>query len=194
MGYEAAVARLVAALNNVVIDETPYFSVHSGVVQIGDQIVAFPAESGHGKTTLTAAALQAGARYLSDEALVFDDDGSVVPYPKPLALAPRSLQLLELGESEGERMLTAEDLGSTVAGPARLRHLVIAGYGSDQIELTPLPRSAAVATLIELSFNHFKDPGRAFQIATQVAREVDVWRLDYDDPKEAIDLLVESLS
>ncbi|MFN2201561.1 MAG: hypothetical protein ACK2UO_10155 [Caldilineaceae bacterium] len=63
-----------------------YLFVHAGVVAIGDKAVILPGESGSGKSTLVSALLDGGATYYSDDMAVFDRDGLVIPYPKPLAL------------------------------------------------------------------------------------------------------------
>jgi hypothetical protein len=59
--------------------------------------------------------------------------------------------------------------------------------------LERLSSSQAVVELIGKSFNHYKDPERAFRLATQSAQQVGVWKLDYDDPREAIDLVAQEL-
>lgn len=191
---ERATAAVVAGLNNAAIDQCPHFAVHSGVAAWPGGIVAVPAESGYGKTTLTACLVKVGFEYLSDEALIFSDDGTVLPYPKPFALSPWSAELLELSHREEEILITAADLGGTVAGGGRLTDLVISEYGHGESSLDQLSKSQGVAALIRYSFNHYKDPERAFRLATEIAREVRVWSLTYDDPLEAAELLAEQLS
>lgn len=160
-----------------------------------DQIIAFPADSGAGKTTLAAVAVQSGLSYLSDEALVLDDDTSVIPYPKPMALSSWSFGLLGGRTEAEETLLIPPDLGGSFHGGGKpLSHVVIARYGHERATLNQRSASQAVTELLGKSFNHYKDPARAFQIATEVAREVDVWQLDYDDPREAINLLVDRIS
>lgn len=183
----------VASLNFVAVDQCDHFAVHSGVARWNDGVVALPAESGHGKTTLTASLVKAGFEYLSDEALVFEDDGTIVPYPKPLALSEWSADVLDVGTAGAETLVTAGDLGGEVGDGGPLTDLILSEYGHGEAKLESLPRSEAVASLIRLSFNHFKDPERAFRIATSVAREIRVWSLRYDDPIEAAALISDSL-
>jgi len=186
---------LVAGLNNTVIASCPMFAVHSGVVGWPKGIVALPASSGGGKSTLTAALLRSGFDYLSDEALVVDDSGDVVPYPKPMALSRWSADTLGLESGSAESLLTPTDLGaSRYEDTGRLTDLVLAEYGHDELALRPSPRSDAVAALIGHSFNHYKDPVRAFRLATDLARETRVWRLEYDDPLEAAALISATLA
>jgi hypothetical protein len=60
--------------------------VHAGVVEWKGRAIIIPGRSFSGKSTLVAALLQAGATYYSDEYAVFDAQGRVHPYPRPLSL------------------------------------------------------------------------------------------------------------
>ena len=182
-------------MNQSVIGEVHEFASHASVVAKDDQIIAFPADSGAGKTTLAAVAVQSGLTYLSDEALVLDDDGRAIPYPKPMALSSWSFELLGGRTKAEETLLIPPDLGGYFhPGGKPLSHVVVARYGHERATLSQLPASQAVAELLDKSFNHYKDPARAFRIATDVAREVDVWQLDYDEPREAIELLIDRIT
>jgi hypothetical protein len=193
-----AVQRLVATLNQSAIDDYRGFAVHAGVVAIGGESIAFPVNSGGGKSTLTAACLLAGFDYVSDEALCVDMDGAVVTYPKPISLSPRSFELLgvdldsvavEANESEG--LATATDLNAAVAEvPLTLRHLVLPAYGQDHLSLEEVAPSEAMASLLSYSFNHYKHGEEAFHLAAKVASELDaVWRLSYGNPLEGAEKL-----
>lgn len=135
-----------------------------------------------------------GYDYVSDEALVLDSDAHVHAYPKPLAFSEWSARKLGLAGNGTEILATAADLGGRIGRGRRLTDVVISEYGHDRPELEPMPKSQAVAALIEFSFNHFKAPERAFRIATAVARDVSVWRLHYNDPTPAIRLVTEKLA
>lgn len=190
----AALQRLVAALNQSAIGEYRGFAVHAGVVATGGGSIAFPVNSGGGKSTLTAACLLAGFDYVSDEALCVDMDGAVVTYPKPLSLSPRSFELLGVDPdsvavraSESEGLAIATDLNAAVAeGPLTLRHLVLPSYGRDHLSLEEVSPSEAMTALLTFSFNHYKHGEGAFRLAARLASELDgVWRLRYGDPVEA---------
>ncbi len=60
--------------------------VHAGVVGWNDKAIVVPGPSHAGKSTLVAALLAAGATYYSDEYAVFDPQGRVHPFPRPLQL------------------------------------------------------------------------------------------------------------
>lgn len=185
-----AVVSLMAALNLAVLENTPYFAAHAGAVAAGDSVIAFPADSGDGKSTLVAACLRSGFDYLSDEALALDDTGRVVPYPKPVALSAWSRDRLGLhGEGE-ESLFPSSALDSRPhPGGEPVSRLVLIEREQADTSLEPLPRSAGVTALLSRSFNHYKDPERAFRLATETARHAEVWRLPYHDPLTAAGLL-----
>lgn len=60
--------------------------VHAGVVGWNGKAIVFPANSRHGKTTLTAELVRNGATYYSDDYAVFDADGFVHPFARLLSV------------------------------------------------------------------------------------------------------------
>ncbi len=60
--------------------------VHAGVVEWKAKAIILPGSSYTGKTHLVKELLRAGATYYSDEYAVFDSDGLVHSYPRPLSL------------------------------------------------------------------------------------------------------------
>ena len=193
-------ARLLAELNRSAIERYDGFAVHAGVVALGDRVACFPGESGLGKSTMTAACIGAGFAYVSDEALCVEPaSGAVVPYPRPLALAPASAALLGIDRNQrpptgadGELLLTAADLGGAHVEPARrlrLTDVVELRRGASEAHLEPLHRSGALAALLSMSFNHFKDPDASVDVVAALAADVRMWRLHHEDPVEAAALL-----
>ncbi len=193
---------LFAELNLHAIEGFGEFAVHAGVVAMGDRVVAFPAESEGGKSTITAACLAAGFDYVSDEALcVTFADGRVLPYPKPIMLSEHSQSLLGLpapvvrleGEHE-EAGFRPEDLGAgTAEGELGLGEIVRLVRREGQPQLRQLHSSEAVSLLLRMSFNHYKRPRESFELVTRLAREARVWELGYDDPTLAAKLLWDRL-
>lgn len=191
---DRALPALVAGLNQAAIGDCEHFAAHAGVVGTSIGVVAMPALSGGGKSTLTASLVQAGLGYLSDEALVVDHGGAVIPYPKPFALSAWSSKVLGIDSGSDETLVTPADLdGQLHEGPDHLTDIVLSSFDHPETSLTPLPKSSAVAALIQYSFNHYKAPERTFRLATDIAREVRVWQLEYDDPLRGAQLLAEEL-
>jgi hypothetical protein len=80
--------------------------VHAGVVAWRGRALVLPGRSRSGKSELVAALVRAGADYLSDEFAVFDRDGRVHPYARPIALR----------RPDGARRVSPETLGGRAAG------------------------------------------------------------------------------
>lgn len=196
-GPATAVAHVLAAVNAAALARANCLAVHAAVVARQGRAVAFPAASGQGKSTLAAACLLGGWDYVSDEALCLHwATGAVLAYPRPMELSEWSRAATGLPATTGpaEAFLTAAQLGARVAvGPLELEHLVLLERG-DGVALDPLPRRDGVAALLTRSFNHWRNPGRAFDLAHEVVSRATVWRLRLGDPRTAATLLRRTLS
>lgn len=196
------VGALLTELNLEALGEVKHFAAHAGVIAAEGKVIAFPAESGDGKSTLTAACLAAGFDYVSDEALCIEyGTGEVVAYPKPLGLSRWSREALDLPSPrvqlqapQDEAALLPEELGARVAtGTLRLAHVVHLVRTEGEARLEPLPGSETMATLLRMSFNHYKRPQDAFAMAADLAQSSRGWRLELSDPTKAARLLAERL-
>ena len=186
---------VLAEINRRAIEEMDYFGTHAGVVSIGDRTIAFPADSGEGKSTLVAACLQAGFEYVSDEALCLDyGDASVISYPKPLNLSRWSLE--RLGLSVEEEVTTKVPVAPTELGaiavllPRMLTDVVLLERMSGTPSLERLPTSSAMAALLTASFNHYKRPAETYALISKVASATRASKIAYDEPKRAARLLL----
>jgi len=65
---------------------TTRFFVHAGVVGWSGKAIVIPGRSFTGKTTLVTEFLRVGATYYSDEFAVFDKNGYVHPFDRPLGV------------------------------------------------------------------------------------------------------------
>jgi hypothetical protein len=115
--------------------------VHAGVVAIDGRALLLPGWALYGKTTLTAALLQAGAAYGSDEWAVLSPDGLVHPYPQPLYMRTPA----------GFSRVTAAELGAApfteplpVAAVAHLRYQPGSPYQAE-----PISAGMAVLRLLD---------------------------------------------
>lgn len=77
-------------------------AVHAGAIALDRQAILLPGRPQTGKTRLIMAWLREGARYLSDEFALLDDQGRVHPYPR----------LLAMREGSQIRRVPPESLGS----------------------------------------------------------------------------------
>jgi hypothetical protein len=110
--FDSLVRILVAEFTKSVV------FVHAGVVGWKGRAIILPGNSFFGKTTLVAELINRGATYYSDEYAVFDEDGLVHPFARPLSLRTSGpnidemdLPVAELGGQKGEQPLP---IGSVV--------------------------------------------------------------------------------
>jgi hypothetical protein len=194
----AGIQLALAALTAEIVAHTPRLCIHSGVVRSAGGVVAIPGFSGFGKTTLTAALLQAGFGYLSDEALALDrNSGEAVPFPRPLALAGDVWPLLGLpAESRPaadlEALVPPRSLGS-LAAAGQVSDVVLARRRSGAARLQAAPRGDAVVALLTHSFNHYRNPAASFSQVVSVIRATRVWQAGYQDAPELAALLAAQL-
>lgn len=197
VGAHESVVEALTVLNMTAIAQCRSFAVHAGVVSTPAGAIAFPAASGGGKSTITAACLLAGFDYLSDEALVVDWDAATVrPYPKWLSLSPWSAQHVGLAPRVGvERVYTAGELSAKVA-PAGLplAHVVLLRRTGGPPRLEPVSRALAAHHLLTMSFNHYQRPEPAFSLVCELVRGASAWVLELDGGPEAATLLRRELS
>lgn len=154
-------------------------------------MIAFPAPSGRGKSTLVAACLLSGFDYWSDEALVLDFNGQVVPYPRPIMLSSESARILGVTDRKPSEMpYGPAALGGRLGqGEGRLGHLVALRQEPGRAFLGPLSPSEAVSLLLQNCFNHYRQPEATYRIVTDLAATAELWTLTYEDPRDAAGLL-----
>jgi hypothetical protein len=104
--------KLFEAMVRVAVGEfaTDHVFIHAGTVAWKGRTIIMPATSFQGKSTLTAALVQEGAEYFSDEYAILDSEGMVHPYPRPLYFRtedyiPYERSVEELGGRAGTRPL-----------------------------------------------------------------------------------------
>ena len=188
-------------INAWAIDDCRDFAVHAGVVSVAGRAVAFPAPSGAGKSVLTAAAVMAGASYVSDEALVTTwEGGQVRPYPKPINLDQPALTLLGLRTATPAGRKAAIDPATLGARPGVGAVLDLETIVVLQRRPSGVPGLATASTadaaelLLRLSFNHFRDPIASVKMASTLARKSRCVVLTYSEPLSAAGLLLEAAS
>lgn len=186
----------LADLTRMLIDRSPHTCVHAAVVSSATSVIAFPGASGLGKSTLAAAVVRAGFRYLSDEALAIDPESlTVAPFARPLALDANSWALLSLASApppEGqEGFVRATRLGQLDHERRGLTDIVLVERADGPMRLTPTSRSGAVSVLVERSFNHYRAPLETFRTVVRVVRGCRVWSGTYSDAPSFAELLAD---
>lgn len=190
----------VAEFTRLAVTHSNLLCLHAGVVTTPRGLLAVPGYSGLGKTTLTAALVQAGFAYVSDEVLAVDRrTGQVTAFPRPLGLAGDVWPVLDLpGEPppDGtERLLAPSTFGHIDAEGGRVADIVLARRvpGRAGLELAS-SRGAAVAALLTRSFNHFRDPAGSFRAAVGLVRAATVWDARYESAPELAKLIAAAVA
>ena len=72
-----------------------FLNIHAGVLRAPGGCVLLPAPQGSGKSTLTAALVQAGSGYFSDEVALLDDGLLVAPFPQAICVKEGGIAALD---------------------------------------------------------------------------------------------------
>jgi hypothetical protein len=202
-----AIARLVWEVNRGVVEEAgSRLLLHAAAAARDGRIVLLAGPEGSGKSTLVTALVRSGLRYVTDETVAVDVPGTkIVPYPKPIALDCRSLDVVDgehpaapspLEEGSDQRLMPPQairrDAIAQPGGVARL--LVLPSYRPGQQTATrPLPRPEAAVALAEQAFN-FRQFGRGrLDAVAEVVRGCECYRLEVGDAAAARDVVLDLL-
>jgi hypothetical protein len=152
--------------------------LHAGCVEVDGRAIVLPGYTLSGKTTMTAALVRAGARYLSDEYAIINTEGLVLPYARPLSLRDdlRRTVTRVAPEELGER---ASDDPVPVGLFALLRHDHADGWN-----VAPLSRAHAILALLSQTVparSRTLDAMSALERATEEALTVHGTRGDADE-------------
>lgn len=145
------------------VERHPFqFYIHAGVVGSGDRCILLPAAAGSGKSSLTAALVHRGYRYLSDEVALIEPTTFRVP-PVPLAVCVKSTgwevmsrYFPRLRARMGHERMDGKlvryvppDPGSIQPTSALVSHIVFPRYdGKAATEMRPIARSEALRRLM----------------------------------------------
>jgi hypothetical protein len=142
--------------------------VHAGVVGWRGQAIIIPGRSLSGKTTLVAELLRAGAEYYSDEYAVFDQEGRVHPYARPLAVRE--------GEGLKQTRRRVEEFGGRVGKEPLPVALVVVTRYERGARWCPrrLTAGECVLELLSNTVPARRSPGRVLRVLTNAAARATV--------------------
>jgi len=166
--------------------------LHGSAVAVDGKVIAFLGDCGLGKSSLTAAFLQAGCPLVTDDLLVLSRRGAgytVEPGIPSIKLYPRVARRLLGARGAGPRMTpgTAKmvlpvPLAMSVRGPLSLHTLYVLSRGRS-VRITPLTPAAAFLEIVRDAFNTVQlDAGRLasqFRFARRLATTARVRLLAY---------------
>lgn len=161
--------------------------VHAGVVAYQGRALVIPAPTFSGKTTLVAALVGAGAEYFSDEYALFDSDGLVHPYAKPLSIRQ--------GDRPGKNHDVTSLGGRVGEGPLPLGLVVMALYRPGaQWKPRKLSGGEGVLSLISNAIAAQDRPEEVFATLTRAAHGVPVLEGERGEATDLAPLLLEQMS
>jgi hypothetical protein len=132
--------------------------IHAGVVAWENRAIILPGSSRAGKSTLVWSLVQAGAVYYSDEYAVFDENGSVYPFPLPISLR------LQDGQ---RRMIMPDRVGTAPLAPDLI---AFARYRPGAIWLPhALKPAQTVLQLLRHSIAIRRNPSFVFPVLTKIS-------------------------
>jgi ABC-type thiamine transport system ATPase subunit len=201
---DLAIARLVWEVNRGVVDEARNkLLLHAAAAERDGRVVLIAGPEGSGKSTLVAALVRSGLRYMTDETVAVEVPGATIePYPKPIALDGAALESLNLTSVVPTRTEIGLEHGLVAAQAIRadaitqskgLAALVVfptyrAGAPSSARSVT---RAEAAIALADQAFNFWAlGPGRLEAIAA-VVRGSDCCGLDMGDVGIAQEVVLE---
>jgi HprK-related kinase A len=181
-----------------------FLAIHSAVVERGGLAVILPGRPGSGKSTLCAALIHRGWRLLSDEfALVDPQSGALLPFPRPVSLKNRSIEVIRefapeasigpaVPDTHKGRIAYMRPPTDSVArateGAAPAWVIFPAYRDGAAARLDPLPRTRALLRLAENSFNYSLRGVQGFERLSSVVESSRCSVLEYGDLEQAIKL------
>lgn len=212
------VRMVTTGINQLAVDNNPdHVLFHAGAVERDGKVIVIAGDSGRGKSTLTAALVQDGFSYLTDEMVALDPTTlAVVPYPKAVDLDDRARSMLGLdrpdpgpdGRPAGAEVdagltktgVTPSRLGSLSAGGRLALFVLLVGETSGEPLTVTTGAPASVTTLVELIGTVFRpsfDDPRAFDLVAHLHTLVPVSvlpRTTLDDARLVVRAEFERLS
>jgi hypothetical protein len=172
---DLAIAQLVWEVNRGVVEESDHrLLLHAAAAEHDGRIVVLAGPEGSGKSTLVDALVRSGLRYVTDETVAIElPAGTIVPYPKPIALDETEHCQPLVAANEIRRDAVATSGGH----PCFL--VLLAGYAPGRATAArAITRAEAAVVLAEQAFN-FRNlgPGRLDALA-EVVRACDCYRLE----------------
>ena len=180
-------------------------ALHAGAVQVGNQGILLPGNSGSGKSTFAAWLTACGCSYLSDELVILSEDGKRIrPFTRPLTIRSASAEALapyvrfqenEVLTGDSGFMVPHRLLNPDFAPTQPLLSLILfpcytAGAATALTELTP---GLGCSRLMECYVNARNIPGHGISDLARISRSVPVMELSYGSFPGLGTLLAEAL-
>lgn len=176
-----------------------YLAIHASAVSWKDRAVIMPALANSGKTTTAAGLTRAGFQYLTDEAALIDPvTGWVHPFPRPLAMSPQSVAVVDgLFGDLPARFLDMESSGfhippecirpGSVGAPCPVSFIVAPKYERGAVTtLERMARADMLVLLFQQSFNASSHGSAGIRLLGKLVGNARCYRLQIGDLNEAV--------
>jgi len=162
--------------------------LHAGGVEVDGRVIVLPGRSHAGKSTLVAAFLERGAKYLSDDMIPIDRKLLAHPFPRPIGIRTKT--------GGSPRRTPIEKMGATHAdGPLPMAMVWSGTY--DPLKITPSFNlrngGRAFADLLAQSPGARIRPSVIVPILSEIARTVPVYTGVRGDAGEMVAAVLERL-
>ncbi len=101
---------------NLVTNMTQGHCVHAACVAKGNKVIVMPAQSGAGKSSLCCWLVANGFDYVTDELVIFAEDGSVSAISRPIQIKPHGVDVVKsLMQLKDNQRIDKQDIVGDVA-------------------------------------------------------------------------------
>lgn len=187
-------------------------SIHAAVLSIAEQACMFAGVSGAGKSSICTAGLLTGAKYLSDEFALLDQEGAIHPFPRPMQWEFATHPAFKREDIQNSGLISADyfdfpDTSGNIARchlwhpqhiqrePLPLNYVILHQYSSTlaKAELTEIARHEA---LVELPQHLHVQRGLAKDLPMlnqRIGKDCRFFRLGFPDVFDAWALIEEEV-
>jgi hypothetical protein len=177
-----------STLTGICLNLQGQVAIHANAVILNGQAVAFIGYSGAGKSTLSAFCTSCGAEFVTDDVLVINEQGDVLPGNPRIKLYPETGKSLGLDTSYPTNYKNFYHPETHIGGtyqpnPAPLKEMyLLTESENDQIYIEPVPPARAVFELITHGYDisyFIEQKPHLFDAYVQLVNRIPVKRLFY---------------
>ena len=203
--HEPVYTYLLSQVISVALLAQEIESLHGSAVAFGQQAFVMLGDCGNGKSTLTAALIQSGAKLLTDDLVVLRDSGSsidVAPGAFRLKLDPATASSLDLSwpavpmEDGSGKHVYAVDVANCATTRTPVKTIVLLQRG-EKIAVNSIEQAEAVREILAATFNPLRTDARRLQrllfAAQSISSRIPIVRLQVPHSFKQINNVVQTV-